>query len=122
MPKFKLEKSDERIDLVKMIEKLGVNQIFEFSTNNFIPLFKDNEEEHKEFKINKTFQTNLLRVDENGTELISITTVTGIFGCVSIDRTKYMTVDRPFLFIIRNITFKNGKDLILISKIEDISN
>ena len=123
MPKFKFEKSEERIDLVKMIKKLGINQIFEFSTNNFIPLFKDNGEEHKEFKINKAFQTNLLSVDENGTELISITSVSGYFGCIMPkDRTKHMTVDRPFLFIIRNKTFKNGKDLILISKIEDISN
>jgi hypothetical protein len=64
MPKFKFERSDERINLVDMINKLGVKQIFEFSTNNFIPLFKDNGEEHTKFKINKVFQTNLLSVDE----------------------------------------------------------
>ena len=117
MPKFKFNGVD-RINLKQMIKKMGINEIFEFSDTNFIPLVGDNS-----FRIEKIFQTNLLNVDEIGTELISITTITGLLGCVKpYDETIYMTVDRPFLFIIRNEKFQIGKDIILIAKIEDIKN
>ena len=122
MPKFKFERSDERINLVDMINKLGVKQIFEFSTNNFIPLFKDNGEEHTKFKINKVFQTNLLSIDECGTKIVSVTSVSGRIFSPPPSEECIMVVDRPFLFIIRNKIFQKGKDIILIAKIEDISN
>ena len=117
MPKFNFNKID-RIDLKKMIKKMGINEIFQFSSTNFIPLLGE-----KSFRIEKIFQTNLLNVDEIGTELVSITTITGALGFFNpYDQTIYMTVDRPFLFIIRNDKFKIGKDIILIAKIEDIKN
>ena len=102
MPKFKFEDSKKRIDLVKMINKLGVKEIFDFSTNNFIPLFKDYMEEHPPFAISDVFQTNLLDVDEYGTKLISITTIEGTFGCALRELPIEMIVNRPFLFVIRN--------------------
>ena len=100
-----------------MIEKLGVNEIFEDSYTNFVPLVGNNP-----FYINKVFQTNLLNVNEVGTKLVSITTIIGIIEYTPINNSKtiYMKVDRPFLFIIRNEKFNVGKDIILIAKIEDI--
>lgn len=119
MPKFNFDKVD-RINLKDMIEKLGVNEIFRVSYTNFIPLVGNYP-----FYINKVFQTNLLNVNEVGTELVSITTISGTFGCsrpFNNNETIYMKVDRPFLFIIRNEKFNVGKDIILIAKIEDIEN
>ena len=122
IPKFKFYDSNERIDLKNMLKKMGIKEIFEFSNINFLPLIKNNEKEPEFFKINKVFQTNLLNVDENGTELISITTIEGQnLGLFFHERIIInMIVDRPFLFIIRNSNFKIGKDIILIAKIEDI--
>lgn len=122
IPKFKFYDSNERIDLKNMLKKMGIKEIFEFSNINFLPLIENNGKEHELFKINKVFQTNLLNVDENGTELISITTIEGQnLGLFFHERIIInMIVDRPFLFIIRNSNFKIGKDIILIAKIEDI--
>ena len=116
MPKFNFDEID-RIDLKQMIKRMGVNEIFNFSSTNFIPLVGD---KMLPFRVENVFQTNLLNVDEIGTELVSITTITMLLGSCIPEKTIFMTVNRPFLFIIRNEKFQNGKDIILIAKIEDI--
>ena len=100
-----------------MIEKMGIKEIFKVSNTNFIPLVGN-----APFNIAKVFQTNLLDVNEYGTELVSITAITAAFGCCPTIQNQpiFMCVDRPFLFLIRNQGFKRGKDIILLSKIEDI--
>ena len=113
MPKFKFLNQNIRMDLIKMLKSLGITKIFENSDKNFIPLLGTNY-----FKINKVFQTNLINVDENGTQLISISSVGGFFGSTFVKNIS-MIVDRPFLFFIRNSSFEIGKDLILISVIKD---
>lgn len=115
MPKFKFWNNNERMDLIPMLSNIGIKEIFEFSDQNFIPMVGNNT-----FKISKVFQTNLLDVDENGTQLISFISVEGFFGSSLPQKKISMTVDRPFLFLIRNKNYEVGKDLILISKIENI--
>ena len=94
---------------------MGINEIFQLSNTNFSRLTGNNSP----FKVDKVFQTNLLDVNEKGTELISITTVM-CDGCKNIKLPQLMTVDRPFLFILRKSSFQKGKDFIFLSKIEDI--
>ena len=103
------------MDLKQLLNKMGINEIFLPSTTNLCRLTGNN----RLFQIGKVFQTNLLDVNEKGTELISITSIK-TFGCSNINLPKIMTVDRPFLFILRNSSYQKGKDFILLSKIEDI--
>ncbi len=94
---------------------MGINEIFQLSNTNFSRLTGNNSP----FKVDKVFQTNLLDVNEKGKELISIINVVEVL-CVKIKLPQIMTVDRPFLFILRKSSFQKGKDFILLSKIEDI--
>ena len=113
MPKFKFDDKKKKINLTPMLKMMGINKVFEKTKTNFKLLTGDD----KLFGIDEICQTNLLNVNEKETEFISITSMM-TFGSVSLP--KNMTVNRPFLFIIRNDKFKIGKDLILISKIEDL--
>lgn len=115
MPKFKFDDQRKRIDLTQLLKNMGISEIFNTSTTTFSILTGNNTP----FQIDKIFQTNLLDVNEKGTELISITSV-ATFGCIKMELPKIMTVDRPFLFILRNNSFQKGKDFILLSKIDDI--
>ena len=115
MPKFKFDDKNKRMDLNPLLNKMGINEIFRSSNTNFSRLTGNN----RLFQIDKVIQTNLLDVNEKGTELISITTVKAV-GCFNFNLPKIMIVDRPFLFILRKSSFQKGKDFILLSKIEDI--
>ena len=71
MPKFKFDDQNKRMDLKPLLKKMGINEIFRLSNTNFSRLTGNNSP----FKVDKVFQTNLLDVNEKGTELISITSV-----------------------------------------------
>ena len=126
MPKFKFNNQNERLDLKEMLKNIGIKQIFENFEFEFDRLYQIEKHltKNQYCRINKVFQTNLINVDENGTELINICSMGGTFGS-SASKTIFMKVDRPFLFLIRYIKERNkifqiGHDLIFISKIENI--
>ena len=109
IPKFTLLKK-KKINLVKMLKKIGINSIFD-SLSDFSQLFSN----FNDININEFYQTNLIEIDEKGNENSSF---------YSIDNpliySKNMTVNRPFLFIIRSNKLEKGKDIILINKVEEI--
>ena len=110
IPKFSFNKQD-KINLKSMLIKIGLNSLFNVNEANFSNMF---EIINKNFYIDEAFQNNLLNVNENGTEITSVTIVSVFSFPLE------MIVDRPFLFIIRNTKFEIGKDILLIAKIEDL--
>ena len=109
IPKFTLLEK-KKINLVKMLKKIGINSIFD-SLSDFSQLFSN----FNDININEFYQTNLIEIDEKGNENSSF---------YSIDNpliySKNMTVNRPLLFIIRSNKIEKGKDIILINKVEEI--
>ena len=111
IPKFSFNKQD-KINLKSMLIKIGLSSLFNVNEANFSNMFEIINKNN--FFINEAFQTNLLNVNENGTEITSVTIVSVFSSPLE------MIVDRPFLFIIRNTKFEIGKDILLIAKIEDL--
>ena len=106
MPKFKFVNQDVRINLNEMLKKMGLTKIYSGLT-----LYNN------DFQIDKVLQTNLLDVNEKGAEICS-NILSNNYS--DLDLSNAMIVNRPFLFIVRNDKFNPGRDIILISKIEEI--
>ena len=106
IPKFKFVNQDVRINLNEMLKKMGLTKIYSGLT-----LYSN------DFQIDKVLQTNLLDVNEKGAEICS-NILSNNYS--DLDLSNAMIVNRPFLFIVRNDKFNPGRDIILISKIEEI--
>ena len=115
-PKFSFDKQN-KIDLKSMLIKIGLNSLFNENEDNFRNMFGII---NKNVFINEAFQTNLLNVNEYGTEIASVSVISSFSLSNPFQIPLEMLVDRPFLFIIRNNKFEIGKDIILIAKIEDL--
>ena len=110
MPKFSF-KEQNKLNLTIMLNKIGLNNLFNDKEANFNKILYDN---NNKLCLNNIFQINLLDVDENGNELPN----NNIFPSIFSSNTE-VVVNRPFLFIIINNKFSVGKDIILFAKIED---
>ena len=110
MPKFSF-KEQNKLNLTIMLNKIGLNNLFNDKEANFNKILYDN---NNKLCLNNIFQINLLDVDENGNELPNNNIFPSIFSS-----NKEVVVNRPFLFIIINNKFSVGKDIILFAKIED---
>ena len=115
-PKFSFDKQN-KINLKSMLIKIGLNSLFNENEDNFRNMFGII---NKNVFINEAFQTNLLNVNEYGTEIASVSVISSFSISNPFQIPLEMLVDRPFLFIIRNNNFEIGKDIILIAKIEDL--
>ena len=115
-PKFSFDKQN-KINLKSMLIKIGLNSLFNENEDNFRNMFGII---NKNVFINEAFQTNLLNVNEYGTEIASVSVISSFSISNPFQIPLEMLVDRPFLFIIRNNKFEIGKDIILIAKIEDL--
>ena len=109
MPKFNLEENN-KINLQNILIKLGIKSIFE-SNEDFTKIFGN----LKKTIINEILQTNLIGVDEKGNDNILFLNITS-----PLVKEKNLVINRPFLFIVRNINLEKGKEIILFAKIYDL--
>jgi len=112
-PKFKFEKeSNIKNALYNMGIKLAFSEIANFSKLT----------DQKRFGIGDVNQKVFIKVDEEGTEAIAVTSVRMGPRPMMIRREKiyYMNVNRPFLFFIRNNKMSAGNDLLFMAKIENM--
>ena len=109
MPKFSLK---NKINLENMLQKIGIKSIFDSYSSDFTKIFQNSNN----IGINELFQTNLIEIDENGNDN------SDSFSNLNepLINPKNMTIDRPFLFIIRSNKLEKGKDIILMAKIVDL--
>ena len=109
MPRFSfLEKN--KINLENMLQKIGIKSIFDSYSSDFTNIFQNSNN----IGINEVFQTNLIEIDENGKDNNFTSNSTLLVN------PKDISIDRPFLFIIRSSKLEKGKDIILMAKIVDI--
>lgn len=112
LPKFEINFSDE---LKSYLISLGMNDAFE-SKADFTGMAEENN-----IKIGRIIHKTFIRVNEEGTEATAITELTlGKKGSKRSKETFEMTVDSPFLFIIRSCKLPPGYDMLFASKIEYI--
>ena len=113
IPKFEISFSDE---LKPYLISLGMNDAF-ISRADFTSMTEDNN-----IKVGRIIHKTFLKVNEEGTEAAASTAL--IMKKKGSKRSKeltvIMTVDHPFLFIIRSNKFPSGYDIIFASKIEYI--
>ena len=109
LPKFSLMKKT-KVDLIKMLKEMGIKSIFD-SLSDFSQLLPNT----KNININELYQNNLIEIDEKGNDNNSSLSI----GSPLVNP-KNMTVNRPFLFIIRNNQLEKGKDIILFIKVEEL--
>ena len=96
MPKFSF-KEQNKLNLTIMLNKIGLNNLFNDKEANFNKILYDN---NNKLCLNNIFQINLLDVDENGNELPNNNIFPSIFSS-----NKEVVVNRLFLFIIINNKF-----------------
>ena len=109
LPKLSLMKKT-KVDLIKMLKEMGIKSIFDSLSD-----FSQSLQNTSNININELYQNNLIEIDEKGNDNNSLLSI----GSPLVNP-KNMTVNRPFLFIIRNNQLEKGKDIILIIKVEEI--
>ena len=113
MPKFEISFSEE---LKPYLISLGMNDAF-ISNANFTGVTEENN-----IKIGRIIHKTFIKVNEEGTEAAAITylEMKKKGSKRSKEKIVIMTVDHPFLFIIRANKLPSGHDMIFASKIEYI--
>ncbi|MFH1700838.1 MAG: serpin family protein [Candidatus Zixiibacteriota bacterium] len=106
LPKFKFK---YEIRPKQILAEMGMNIAFQPYAADFTPI-ADINDLHISDIIHKTF----VQLDEEGTEAAAVTVVA--FGVTSIDPTPYMTINRPFLFAIRE---RVSGTILFIGKVAD---
>ena len=92
LPKFKFSWADS---FVPALKALGMTDAFVFPIADFSGM-----EPKKELYISDVLHKAFVGIDEHGTEAAAATAVVMTAG--AIPDPKYVTVDRPFLFFIRD--------------------
>ncbi len=104
MPKFNFSCKQ---DMNSLLSAMGMKRAFTDSAE--LPnLF---EEENLQLAVSKVKQKTFVQIDENGGEAAAVTSVEIIVTSVG---PGYITVDRPFLFLIRE---KNSNTILFIGKV-----
>jgi serpin B len=93
LPKFKLEYKLKMNDVLKA---LGMSIAFDPQQADFSRINPD-----VELYISKVLHKTFVQVDEEGTEAAAVTVVEMNLTSIGGDEEFYMTVNRPFLFVIR---------------------
>ena len=93
LPRFSAEYGNS--DMVDIVKALGIKDACDGARSSYGLLSPAN------FMIEKIIQKSRVSVDENGVEAASATVLRGCLSPGSEDKVVRLTVDRPFLFIIR---------------------
>ena len=108
LPKFELEFSTS---LKNALIDMGMKEAFDPSSADFTAVT-----DHMRLYIDEIIQKAYMKVDEEGTEAAAVTAIISRATCIMPPREPIvMNVDRPFLFLIRNIEF--GDKLVFMAKI-----
>ena len=110
LPKFELEFSGLLNDVLK---KMGMDEPFNQVAADFTGM-----KDLSDIYIEKVIQKTYLKVDEKGTEAADVTAV--VINTKSIPIEFSMTVDRPFLFMLRNQNLPQNYEMVFMSKIEQL--
>ena len=111
LPKFKIEYN---ASLKDFLINLGVKKCFT-SSAEFKGISKNNS-----LFFNDVIQKTYINVNEDGTQAAAVTMIDmgeTASGEEYEEKVYLMNVNRPFLFIIRNVDYPEGRDIIFISKI-----
>lgn len=111
LPKFKIEYN---ASLKDFLINLGVKKCFT-SSAEFKGISKNNA-----LFFNDVIQKTYINVNEDGTQAAAVTMIDmgeTASGEEYEEKVYLMNVNRPFLFIIRNVDYPEGRDIIFISKI-----
>ncbi len=94
LPKFKFEKA---FGLADQLKSLGMTDAFDPNNANFTGM-----SERRDLYISSVIHKAFVAVDEKGTEAAAATAVT-FFATSAMVQNVSLTVDRPFIFVIRDI-------------------
>ena len=114
IPKFEINYKES---LKEIIKEMGVNLAFN-SKADFSNIRTQND-----LMIDEIIHKTYIKVNEEGTEAAAVTAVIMLSMAMApqFEITYNMSVNRPFLFIIRNERFPKNYDIIFISKVEEIN-
>ncbi len=114
LPKFEVEFTDK---LNQVLMDLGMYNAFDDSLADFSGLRSEGG-----LFISKVIHKTYLKVNEEGTEAAAVTAVMmdEAFFPGQEEKIYDMIVNRPFLFLLKNYDLPAGKDLLFMSKIEQI--
>lgn len=94
MPRFKIQSKHE---LRPALEAMGLSQVFDLASADLRRIVDT------PLAIDRVIQSALIEVDERGTEAAAATAMLG-FGGIKSTPLETMVVDRPFLFLIRDVS------------------
>ena len=113
LPKFKLEFTQ---DLKETLIDLGMYNAFDAGNADFSGIRKE-----KDLFIDSVIHKSYLRVFEDGCYADAFTEIDIEGDGMPTEEKIYdMRINRPFLFLLRNLDLPNGYDLIFMSKIEKL--
>ena len=114
IPKFEVNFEKELNDI---LINMGMGNAFSNSADFSLLSKKEN------VKIDKIIHKTFLKIDENGAEAAAVTIEIMVGGAAMRDEEKIysMKVDRPFLFILRDMKLPENYDMMFIAKIEEIN-
>ena len=107
LPKFKLE---TKYNLIPILKAMGMKLPFQGNAD-FTGIAAGS------LYISAAIQKSYLAVDEKGTEASSVTIVVISRG---VDNTPLMTINRPFIFMLRNKDFPNNYEMLFMSKVSKL--
>jgi len=109
-PKFNIN-DNKKINIEEMLKKIGVNNIFNSYSSDFARILGNSNN----IAVSEVLQTNMIEIDEKGEE-------SNLFFMINqpFEQIKTLTINRPFIFIIKNKTFEKGKDILLFAKINEL--
>ena len=113
LPKFELE---YKILLNDILQDLGMYEAFDPFNADFTNL-----KEEKDIFVNRVIHKTYLKVFEDGCEAAAVTAIEMAGGAMPGDEEIHdMKVNRPFLFLLKNLKLPEGYDLLFMSKIEKL--
>ena len=117
-PKFEIKFNT---DLIEVFKELGMKLAFDSTHADFSSMIKL-EKKDGNIYINKIIHSSYIKIDEKGTKAAASTGVAVTRGGrpPNSERNIMMNINHPFLFIIRNKTLPMGKDLLFISKVDNL--
>ena len=110
LPKININ-DNKKINIEEMLKKIGINNIFNSYSSDFVKIIGNSNF----IAVNEVLQTNLIEIDEKGEE-------SNIFFMINQPsvQIKTLTINRPFILVIKNKTFEKGKEIILFAKINEL--
>ena len=110
LPKFNIN-DNKKINIQEMLKKIGINNIFNSYSSDFVRILGNSNN----IAVSEVIQTNLIEIDEKGEE----SNILFLINQPS-EQIKTLTINRPFIFIVKNKAFEKGKEIILFAKINEL--